>query len=64
MNVGDLVEWKSDHGTADDIGIVLSFHPMDGDPFIWWAGDNQYSYCSLINLGDTLILIGGKDGNR
>ena len=63
MNVGDLVMWRGDC-TLDDIGIVVSFHPMDGDPLIWWAGDNEYSHCSKIHLGGQLTILGGSDECR
>jgi|ETNvirnome_2_300_1030623.scaffolds.fasta_scaffold01657_2 hypothetical protein len=64
MKIGDLVGWKSDHGTADDIGIILSFHLPTGDPFIWWTSENECHHCSKNNLGDTLILLGGDDESR
>jgi len=64
MKIGDLVMWKAKFTDGQDIGIILSFHPMDGDPFIWWAGDQDMSHCSKVHLGGRLILLGGSDENR
>ena len=65
MNVGDLVMW---HEPSEydyiDIGIILSFHCVDGNPFIWWAVDRQSAYATKSSLNKELTVLGGSDECR